>query len=184
MENDSMNVLQINTVYAVKSTGRTCSELEKALVSEGHNCCTAYGNGPRNMGVNAYQIDTKLEYIFHNALSRLTGLEGYFSRCATKRLIRFINAYKPDIILLRNLHGHYLNLPMFFEFLSSLNIPVIQVLHDCWAFTGKCAYYTTIGCNKWESECEKCPKIHEYPQSYIFDRTKKCVQIKNNGIDR
>ena len=73
-----MKVLQINTVYKEKSTGRTCMEVEKALISRGYQCCTAYGVGEK-YGGNTYRIDTKLEYYIHNILSCLTGLEGYFS---------------------------------------------------------------------------------------------------------
>ena len=168
-----MRILQINTVYAVKSTGRTCSEMEKKLVSAGHECCTAYGNGPKDMSPRAYRIDTRTEYLFHNIMSRITGYEGYFSRFATKRLLKFINQYQPDVIHLRNLHGHYLNLPILFDYLAKADIPVVQNLHDCWAYTGKCAYYTTIGCDKWQTCCGNCPKVKEYPQSYWFDHSEK-----------
>ncbi len=175
-----MRILQINTVYAVKSTGRTCSEIEKALLAKGHECCTAYGHGPKNMSENAYRINTGFEYLFHNIMSRITGWEGYFSRSATKRLIKFMKKYQPDVVHLRNLHGHYLNLPILFKYLAKADIPVVQNLHDCWAFTGKCAYYTTIGCDKWKTECDNCPKVHEYPQSYVFDHTKKMKKDKEN----
>lgn len=173
-----MKVLQINTVHAIKSTGRTCSEVEKALLRHGHECCTAYGNGPKNMGPNSYQIDTRAEYLFHNMMSRLTGLEGYFSYFATKRLIHFIRTSKPNVIHLRNLHGHYLNLPMLFRFLAKADIPVVQNLHDCWAYTGGCCYYTTQGCDRWKTECHDCPKKKQYPKSYFFDWSRKMRRDK------
>lgn len=172
-----MRVLQINTVYKEKSTGRTCFEVEKALLEQGHECITAYGIG-NHKGDHAYRIDNHIEYFVHNFLSRLTGLEGYFSYFATKRLIRFIKKYSPDIIHLRNLHGHYLNLPLLFNYLSTLNIPIIQNLHDHWAFTGKCPYYTAPNCQKWQNECGACPLIKSYPVSWFFDRTKKMLRDK------
>ena len=173
-----MKVLQINVVYKEKSTGRTCAEVEKALVKEGHQCVTAYGYGNHPDEENAYRIDSKLEYVFHNIASRITGWEGYFSYFATKRLIRFIDDYNPDVVHLRNIHGHFLNLPLLFKYLADKQCPVIQNLHDCWAFTGKCAYYTTIGCYKWQTECGNCPKLKEYPQSLFFDHTKKLKDDK------
>lgn len=173
-----MKILQINVVYKDKSTGRTCSEVEKALIQEGHQCITAYGYGKHPNEKNAYRIDTKFEYAFHNIASRITGREGYFSYFATRRLIRFIERYNPDVVHLRNIHGHYLNLPLLFRYLAQKQYPVIQNLHDCWAFTGKCAYYTTIGCYKWKTECGDCPKIREYPQSLVFDHTKKMKEDK------
>lgn len=164
-----MKVLQINTVYKIKSTGRTCLEVEKALIDAGHDCFTAYGNGPKDMGSYSYQVDRRYEYMFHNIMSRISGLEGYFSYFATKRLIKFIKDYQPDVIHLRNLHGHYLNLPLLFRYLKKAGIPLIQNLHDCWSYTGGCCYYSAQGCYKWISECYKCPKKKQYPQSYFFD---------------
>lgn len=168
-----MKILQINIVYEEKSTGRTCLEVEKALIQEGHQCITAYGYGDHKSNKNAYRIDTKLEYLFHNVAAKLSGWEGYFSFFATKRLIRFIEQYAPDVIHLRNIHGHYLNLPMLFKYLAARQYPVIQNLHDCWTYTGKCAYYSAINCYRWKTECGHCPQLKEYPQSLLFDHTKK-----------
>lgn len=172
-----MRVLQINTVYGTKSTGRTCVEVEKALQLAGHECYTAYGNG-HSSSKYAYRIGSKIEYYFHNVMARITGLQGYFSFFATLRLIKYINKIDPDIIHLRNLHANYLNLPLIFRYLKYLNKPIILNLHDCWAYTGKCAYYSTIGCYKWKSECGKCPKLKEYPKSYLFDHTRKMRRDK------
>ncbi|MCT8533143.1 glycosyltransferase, partial [Glaesserella parasuis] len=43
----------------------------------------------------------------------------------------------------------------------------LWTLHDCWAFTGHCAYYDAINCQKWQKECNDCPQISEYPKSFI-----------------
>lgn len=172
-----MKVLQINTVYKEKSTGRTCFEVNKALESYGHEGYIAYGRG-KHKDKNAYRIGSEVEYYFHNVMARITGFQGYFSFFATKRLIKYVERISPDVIHLRNLHANYLNLPELFNFLKRSNIPIILNLHDCWAFTGKCAHYTDIQCFKWKSECFNCPVIHNYPQSLFFDRTKKLYSDK------
>lgn len=172
-----MKVLQINTVYKEKSTGRTCFEVEKALQTQGHECYTAYSYG-KSPSEYAFPINSKFEYYLHNVLSRLTGYQGYFSYFATKRLIRKIKTMNPDIIHLRNLHANYLNLPLLFAFLASAKLPVIQNLHDLWAITGKCAYYSTRKCYKWRTSCHTCPVIRQYPQSLFFDRTSFLHQKK------
>lgn len=177
-----MRVLQINTVYGTKSTGRTCVEVEKALQIAGYECYTAYGNGYSDIRY-AYRIGSKIEYYIHNIMARITGLQGYFSIFATIRFIRYIENLDPDIIHLRNLHANYLNLPLFFRYLKSLNKPVILNLHDCWAFTGKCTHYTDIHCAKWQSQCSNCPAIHDYPQSLFFDRTKKLYKDKKKWFN-
>jgi len=175
-----MRVLQINSVYGVKSTGRTCAETAKALREANHECYSAYGFGKSNEQFT-YKIGSNVEYYFHNIMSRITGFQGYFSFFATMRFIRYIKKISPDIIHLRNLHANYLNLPLLFNYLSKANIPVLQYLHDCWAFTGKCAHYTDIQCQKWKKECYNCPVIRQYPQSLFFDRTKHLYNAKKEG---
>lgn len=173
-----MTVLQINVVYDEKSTGRNCKEIERFLEDKGIRCFTAYGVGGKDKGSNAYRIDTKPEYYVHNILSRLTGLEGYFSYFATKRLLRYIKRVGPDVIHIHNLHGHYLNLPILFRFLKETQIPIVQNLHDCWIFTGKCTHPVKLGCEKWKCACEVCPAKKKYPESWLFDFSKKMYADK------
>lgn len=172
-----MKILQINMVHRVKSTGRTCWELDEYLKANGHESVTAYGHGAR-YDDGSYRINSKLEYYLHNVLSRLTGLEGYFSYFATRRFLRFVKKYDPDIIHLRNLHGHYLNLPLLFRFLRKTQKPVVMHLHDCWIFTGKCAHPTYHHCDKWLSRCKGCPSKKAYPTSWLFDFSKKMFRDK------
>lgn len=172
-----MLVLQINVVYGEKSTGRTCSETEKALLKHGIRCVTAFRCGKTN-SKNAFAVNTLPEFLFHTFMSRLTGLEGYFSFFATKRLVKKIKKLKPDVIHLRNIHGHYLNFPVLFSYLKKANIPVIQNLHDVWATTGKCSHNTAYGCEKWKTECGKCPAVKSYPKSWFFDFSHKMRKDK------
>lgn len=172
-----MKILQINVVYKEKSTGRTCSEVKNALETRGHEGFVAYGKG-RHTDYNTYRIGSDIEYYVHNLMSRITGLQGYFSFFATKRLLRYIDRITPDIIHLRNLHANYLNLPLLFEYLKESRIPVILNLHDCWAFTGKCSYFTDKQCFKWKTVCSHCPAKNNYPQSWFFDRTTRLFKDK------
>ena len=133
--------------------------------------------GPCSPG-ESYVINGKLGYLFHKFMSRLTGLDGYYSRWATRKAVRKIEEYKPDVIHLRNLHGGYLHLPTLFYYLSKCNIPVIYNLHDTWPYTGKCPEYVTIGCDKWLTGCKNCPQYKKYPYSWFFDRSKKIYNDK------
>ncbi len=179
-----MKVLQINSVYIERSTGRTCFEVEKAVEAAGGQCVTAYGFGPRRNTPNAYKIGTKAEYYFHNIMGRITGLCGYFSVFATLRLVSFIRKYDPDVIHLRNLHAFYVNLPILFRYLKKSGKPVILNVHDCWIFTGKCPHYTVNGCDGWLKECGKCSKqvVKQYPQSLFFDFSKKMFRDKKKWL--
>ena len=179
-----MKILQINSVYIERSTGRNCFELEKAIEAAGGQCVTAYGFGQRRNSPNAYKIGTQFEYYFHNVMGRITGLCGYFSVFATLRLVRFIKKYDPDVIHLHNLHAFYVNLPILFRYLKKSGKPVLLNLHDCWLLTGKCAHYTVNGCYRWQTVCGDCPKhvIRGYPQSLFFDLSRKMFLDKKKWL--
>lgn len=57
-----MHILQINTVYEVRSTGRTTKELNDYLLASDHESTIAYSEGPSIK--NGYQIGTDLEKKF------------------------------------------------------------------------------------------------------------------------
>ena len=159
-----MKVLQINTVVDFGSTGRTVSELAYSINLNGDECYCAYGQKKSSLK-NSFKIGTRLENHLHNIGSRIFGKQGYFTVWGTKSLIRYIETIQPDVIHLRNLHGNYLNLKILFNYLSKANVPVVWTLHDCWAFTGKCAHYTNVECYKWQTHCFDCPQVKKYPLS-------------------
>ncbi len=173
-----MKILQINTIYKQKSTGRTCWEIEKALEKQGHQSFTIHQVGDATDAIHSYVVNKKYGYYFHKLMARITGLDGYYSYFATKKAVKKIKEYDPDIIHLRNLHGGYLHLPTLFRYLSQIDVPIVYNLHDTWAFTGKCPAYDDVGCIKWQSECRNCPQYKEYPYSYFFDRSKKIFYDK------
>lgn len=98
----------------------------------------------------------------HWLLARYTGGSCFYSRFSTWQLIGKIKAFKPDVLHLHNLHAGYLNLPMLFGYAKKAGIQVIWTLHDCWAFTGQCPYFTMANCNKWETGCFACPQWKPY----------------------
>ena len=103
--------------------------------------------------------------LWHTLRSCLDDAEGLASMGATARLIKEISDFKPDIVHLHNLHGHYINYPHLFNFLNYEKIPIVWTLHDSWAYTGHCAYYASNGCNNWKTGCEKCDFFRDYPRS-------------------
>jgi len=67
---------------------------------------------------------------------------------------------------------------VLFDYLSLLNIPIVWTLHDCWSFTGHCAYFDYIGCDKWINGCCKCPQKNRYPASKLLDQSKRNYELK------
>lgn len=166
-----MKVLQINAVSRISSTGRTSSEMADFLNQNGHEGFIAYSAGLPYY--NGYKIGSKLDTKLHGLFSRVFGLQAYFSKRATRKLLDYITDLKPDVVHLRNLHSNYINLKLLTNFLAKNDIPTVMTLHDCWFYTGKCTHYTTDNCFKWQTGCGGCPRLKKDNPSWYFDRTRK-----------
>lgn len=181
-----MRVLQINSVGEYGSTGKIATDIAKVLEGSGNESLIAYARYNAPVDVKSIRISSDLDVKIHGALARALDCSGFASKLATKRAIEEFIKYDPDIIQLHNIHGYYLNVPMLFSYLKSSGKPVVWTLHDCWPFTGHCAYfdYTTTGnhlpCEKWKTGCDNCPNIKEYPASILFDRSKCNYKIKKD----
>ena len=173
-----MKVLLINTFIGSTSTGNLVYDIYKTNVEAGNQCIIAYGRQDTKDCLDAYRISNKIDYTSHAIWTRITDLNGLGSRYMTKKFLKFVDEYKPDIVHLHNLHGYYINIKLLFEYLCKKNIPIVWTFHDCWPFTGHCPYYTNIGCKKWKTECYKCPKKKQHPASYGFDNSKYNYRLK------
>jgi putative colanic acid biosynthesis glycosyltransferase len=166
-------LLQINTVGNYGSTGRIVEEIGILATGKGWNSYIAFGRNERPSKSKVIKIGSALDRLHHGLSTRLFDRHGFASVRATKQLIRKIAEIKPDIIHLHNLHGYYLNIRILFEYLATIDIPLIWTLHDCWAMTGHCTHFEPINCLKWMIECHNCPLKKKYPASYFLDRSKR-----------
>lgn len=173
-----MNILQINSVCGIGSTGRIVTDLHALLISQGHKSTVAFGRDKAKNCTTAIRIGNSVDNYLHVARTRLFDAHGFASLSATKVFIAKIIALNPDVIHLHNLHGYYLHVGLLFEYLKQTDKSVIWTLHDCWAFTGHCSHFDYIGCDRWKSECHHCPSKVEYPKSLFFDRSKKKYKQK------
>lgn len=173
-----MKIFQINSTCGFGSTGRIAVDILKELEKNGGEGIIAYGRNSAPENVNSYRIGSDLDVKIHGVLSRITDRQGFYSSSATKKLIKKIKDYNPDIIHLHNIHGYYLNVAVLFDFLKEYNKPIVWTLHDCWAFTGHCAYFSFNGCEKWKTECNTCPLKKDYPTSLVMDNSKKNYEQK------
>ena len=125
---------------------------------------------------------------FHMAGTRLFDRTGFYSKNATKKFVKTLAIYKPDLIHLHNLHGYYLHIETLFNYIKENDIPVVWTLHDCWAYTGHCAYYTGVknavpikksrtktqnNCERWLIGCGQCSQMRHYPSSIFVDQSAK-----------
>lgn len=172
-------LLQINVACNKGSTGRIAEQIALVAESEGWECYIAHSTRYVNASkVKAIPIGGNFSNHIHFIGSRIFDCEGLMSRRPTKKFIRQIKEIKPDIVHLHNIHGHYLYYPLLFKYLASEKIPVVWTMHDCWPFTGHCAYFDMAGCEKWKNGCFNCPNKRCYPRSNFMDGSKRNYAIK------
>ena len=164
-----MKILQINSVCGFGSTGRIATDLYKIYEEAGHECVIAYGRGNAPDGYKTIKIGSDVDNYLHIAKTRILDKHGFGSKRATENFIEDIKKFNPDIIQLHNIHGYYINIEVLFNYLKESNKKVIWTLHDCWAFTGHCAYFDYAQCGKWKVGCKKCPQKKAYPATKVLD---------------
>lgn len=165
-------IIEINS-STVGSTGKIMFLIAAQARKSGYVVYTAsavHGNEKRIQDPFHIYIGNRLDKKLHLKMAYYTGLNGCFSEIITKKFIRTINKIKPDLIHIHNLHNCYINIELLFDYIRRKKIPVVWTLHDCWAYTGHCAYYSYLDCNKWINGCSDCPQIHNYPYSKV-DKT-------------
>lgn len=174
-----MKVVQVNC-SAYGSTGNIAKSIHRKLLEMGEESYIFFGIG-KPTEKNMFRIGNDFTLHTHSVLSRYSGKQGYFSLLPTVKMISKIKKIKPDIIHIHNLHGSYLNIPIFFSYLKRTNVKVIITLHDCWLFTGKCPHFTAAGCDKWKESCGNCPQLSSYPRSKV-DTTSNNLSDKKKWL--
>ena len=166
-------LVQINIVCN-GSTGKIMCDIAKEAEKEGYETYCFYGRGKPNKDLNCIKIGNIFSLYWHLFITLFFDKHGHGSFIDTLLLIKKIKAINPDIIHMHNIHGYYINIGLFFKYLKKhYQGQIIWTLHDCWTFTGHCAHFSYINCNKWKDSCYSCPQKDRYPKSKIFDCSKK-----------
>lgn len=171
-------LFQISIEVNSGSVGRIAEQIGKVAISNGWESYITYARNNLESASKKIKIGSKWDVYWHGILTRIFDNHCLSSTRATKKLIREIKLIKPDIIQLHHIHGYFLNMKVLFEYLSSVDTPIVWVFHDCWSMTGHCAHFDYIGCDKWKNLCFNCPQKTSYPASYIFDRSKRNYRQK------
>lgn len=175
-------LLQVNSTVGRGSTGRIAEIIATLAKNKGWKSYIAHGArfvGESNSTL--YQVSGKLSEIIHFLYTRFFDRHGLGSLLSTKRLIREINRINPDIVHIHNIHGYYVNYKVLLRYLAKTGIPTVITLHDFWLITGHCAYINP-SCEKWKKGCVQCPRLREYPSSYI-DASKRNWILKKKLFD-
>lgn len=173
-------LLQINECLNF-STGKIAQQIGDNAILNGWDSYIAYSAREPKVPSQStiIKIGSQLNSYIHYAENLFFDREGLSSRIATKMLVKQIQEISPDIIQLHNIHDHWLNYKILFEYLNKTDIKVVWTFHDCWAFTGHCFHFVTKGCERWKTECHDCPLRREYPKSFS-DRSCQNFELKKN----
>lgn len=167
-------VAEINMVTS-GSTGKIMLQIATCARERGHTVYTyspasddtANPMPPPPAGHRYY--GTPRERWLHKLVGRVLGVNGHLSYRGTRKMIREMKKNGVELLHLHNLHDYCVHFPSLFRYIKKNNIRVIWTLHDCWTFTGHCAYFDAVNCEKWKTGCFDCPIHENYPRSRVDD---------------
>lgn len=178
-----MKVLQISTVCGSGSVGRIVADIYHTLEKNGDEGIVAYGRRTAPEGMKSFRFGSNLDMGMHVLSTFFKGEHGFSSGGQTRRLIGKIREWDPDVIHLQNIHGFVLQVELLFAYLKKSGKPVVWTLHDCWPYTGHCAFYDYTSCEGWKTGCRDC---HEYRKTYPYalfrNRTERNYERKRSAF--
>lgn len=162
-------LLQIDVSCNWGSTGKIAEQIGLVAEKQGWKVYQVWGRHKNPSKLTDIKVGNTLGVYEHYAENILLDNEGLASRFVTKKLLKKIDQIKPDVVQLHDIHNHWLNYKILFEYLNSKRISVVWTFHDCWAFTGHCYHFVSVNCDSWKTGCYSCPL-----------RNRFCDQSKRN----
>ena len=166
-------LLQISIEVNSGSVGRIAEQIGETAMANGWQSYITYARNHLPSKSTTIRIGNMVDVYWHGVMTRLFDTHCLHSTLATRRLVKQIKEIAPDVILLHHIHGYFLNMKVLFEYLASIETPVVWVFHDCWSMTGHCVHFESAQCDRWKSGCYDCPQKGEYPASALCDRSRK-----------
>ena len=178
-------LLEINSVCGIRSTGRIATDIAEEYIKNGWEVKIAYSREtvPEKYKDISYRIGSDFNAKINALSCRIFDNDGFAAKAQTQNFLKWATEYDPDELWLHNLHGYYINIEMLFDWIKSRpEIKVHWTLHDCWAFTGHCAHFTAVKCDKWQSHCAYCVQKTGYPKSILMDYSKENFDRKKAAV--
>ena len=114
-----MKLLQVSSTLNTSAIGRIAEEIGQLAMKKGYESYVAYSDlGVGGSESKIIKVGNKLDVYAHAFKTRIFDLHGYGSKHHTKKLIRQIQQINPDVIGIHNVHGYYLNMEIFFNYLK------------------------------------------------------------------
>ena len=159
--------------------GRIVEQLGLLAQKHGYEVLVAHSTRNENpTQLPHFAMTTKCDEVMHAAGAKFMDLHGLLSSRKTQQMVERIKDYQPDIIHLHNIHGYFCNFKVLFEYLDSIDTPVVWTMHDCWPFTGRCFHFVGVDCYKWRTGCHDCKAEPGYTVSKYYDRSKELYALK------
>lgn len=174
-----MKILQINSVYGFGSTGKIVENIHNKLVESNIESFVIYSRNNDYEDDRVFKYYSQFGFLNHVIQGVIFDKHGLLSKKNTNNIINKIEEIKPDIIHIHNIHGFFCNYPMLFKYMKDNNIPIVWTLHDCWSYTGYCAYYDYNKCDEWKKGCKNCKYRNTYPYR-ILSNSINNYKLKKN----
>ncbi len=157
-------LFQINADANWGSAGTITEQISNLVLENGWNSYVAYGRDINPSKAHLFRVGSKVDVYEHYVENIFFDNEGLASRNATKSLIVELQRIKPDIVHLHNIHDHWLNYRILFEYLNKTDIIIVWTFHDFWPITGHCHHFVYEDCDRFIKGCSNCP----YTKGKIF----------------
>lgn len=182
-----MRILIASNVPRKRSVGYIVTSLLEGFQKAGHTVRVCYGYIDESVENEIYhRVTPKWEFYASTVANKLTGYEGIFNPIGTKNIIKEIEQFKPDIVQLMSIHGHWMNSYQLLDYLKKSNIPTVYSMMDEYPLLGKC--YFSKGCEGFCDACSNCPKEnHILFRKGCFNRAKTIYRWKEkaySGFDK
>ncbi|MGX7099281.1 glycosyltransferase [Globicatella sanguinis] len=145
-----MRIIQLNSTYNFGSTGKLTRYLHENFLDSGHDSIVLYGRGKKIKFPDTYKIGNSFESFINLIMTRILNRHAEGNIMSTSITLKKIDQFKPDIILIHNIHGYYINYKSLINGIKKRNIPIVFLLHDSWLFSGSTAILDT-GDIDWEN---------------------------------
>lgn len=149
-----MRILQVGAAF-VGAQKLIEGEIHRWLIKNGHESKVLFAVGEPDDN-NTVCYETPIERLLRRTMCKAFGTNPCFSFLQTRRIVWHIKKWKPDVVHLHVLHHGYVDYIFLFNYLARKRIPVVFTLHDMWAATGGCYYYSAQRCEKFQDGCRTC----------------------------
>lgn len=164
-----MKILQVNNVYAEKSTGKLTQYLHEGLLARGHESVVVFGRGNASPGPNVIRLCPEWYGKANSLLSKITGMPYGGCHLSTARLKKIIRRERPDVVHLQCVNGNFVNIYRLIGWLKKHRIFTVVSLHAEFMYTANCGH--AFDCDQWKQGCRRCPNPKKADHSLFFDRT-------------